>query len=101
MSFLVRLAKPGGAPKYIKASHFGLWKLVVTWERSSNPSKLSSQALEACTLNGLVISCCWFISTGQMDARKVGLGVSVGNIPLATLTMNKNITSKYAYPKIF
>ena len=52
-NFQIELAKPWGAPKYIRAGHFGLWELAASWERSASPSRLISEALEACTLTGL------------------------------------------------
>ena len=63
-NFKLRLANPRGAPNYIKVGHFGLWQLV-SWEHSPNPSRLSNEVLEACTLTGSINSCYHFICLGE------------------------------------
>ena len=68
-NFKIGLANPWRAPKYKRAGHFGLWQLAASWERSASPSRLSSEALDACTLTGPVRSCCLFVSLGKWTPK--------------------------------
>ena len=87
MNFKLGLDKPRGVPKYITAGHFGLWQLAMSWECSASPSKLNSEALDACTLTRPINYCCWVILFWANGCLQVGLGVPVSSIPLAMLTI--------------